>query len=532
MLEFDYIVVGSGSSGAVVAHNLAIRGDVSVALLEAGPLRETSYELTRVPLNYMKLLITAIHDWKFSSLPIPRLKNRSVAFPRGKIVGGSSAVNALAYVVGHESDYEAWGKASSHFGWENAQSALRTIEFNASPSAGRGSIHGKMRVTKLKPDHLSQLFIDSCIRIGIPYNEDYNDGSLTGCSTFYLNTNEGKRFHVLDGYINPVRNRPNYSLIPDCSVERIIFEDGRAVAVQVDLDGLNQQIGIRNGLVLCGGSFGTPRLLEFSGVGNRDLLEQLQIEVVHHSPGVGEHLQDHVGVRVTQKIREGLGWNLILNNPVLNKVAQVYYRHTHAGPYAIASSKATAFFKGEDSQGGPNLQFHFMSYSTDQVGKGFHSYSGVTVSVCLLRPKSMGSTHISSNDRHAPLHIQPNFLSNPADLQDLESGLTTLLSLFVDTPLGQVTVNFGKTLRKFQDQNALRNYILENAFALYHPTSTCRMGEDEMSPVDANFRLKGIENVWVADASVMPAIPTGNSHCPAMIVGELASRAIITTEKL
>lgn len=532
MREFDYIVVGSGSSGAVVAHNLAVRGDTSVALLEAGPLRETSYELTRIPLNYMKLLITAIHDWKFSSILTSGLINRTIIFPRGKIVGGSSAVNALAYVVGHKNDYETWGQVSPYFGWVNVQSALRSIEYNSTPMSIRGSTQGKMRVTKLETDQISQLFIDSCICNDIPYNEDYNDGSLTGCSMFYLNTYKGRRFHVLDGYINPVRHRPNYSLIPDCNVERILFKDGRAVALKVNLDGLNQQISIKKGLVLCCGSLGTPRLLELSGIGDRELLEQLQIEIVHHSPGVGEHLQDHVGVRVTQQVRKGLGWNRILNHPILSKVARHYYHYFHDGPYAIASSKATAFFKSEGSQGGPNLQFHFMTYSTDQVGYGFHPYSGVTVSVCLLRPRSTGSTHISSKDIHAPLRIQPNFFGDPTDLEELESGLKALLNLFVDTPLGRVAVDFGKTLKKFKDENALRNYILDNAFSLYHPTSTCRMGEDEMSPVDANFRLKGIQNVWVADASVMPNVPTGNSHCPAMIVGELASRAIIAMERL
>ena len=528
-LEFDYLVVGSGSAGAIVAHNLAFASDATVALLESGPFREDS--LTSVPLNYMEMLHKGTYHWPFVSDSVPALENRTIAYPRGKVVGGCSAVNALVYVIGHRQDYENWRSASHRFGWDNALDALRAIEHSTDPSRGRGSPHGRMKTTELQPDLLSSWFLESCALKGIPHTRDYNDGGLEGCGMFQLNTNQGRRFHVLDGYIRPALQRKNFTLLSECTVKRVRFVRNRAHHVEVILAGKPVLVGIRCGLVLSCGAIGTPQLLEVSGVGDSRRLEQLGIEMVVHQRGVGENLQDHVGVRLDHPIRSGLGWNHLLNDPQTTRKLQEQHQFSGSGPYSIASSSATAFFRSDDTQPISNMQFHFMTYSANQVGAGFHPHSGLTTSVCLLRPESSGHVHIREKDVAVAPHIQPRFFHEHGDLVKLKAGFEKLLSLFEHTPLGACAIDFDTTLRRFTDR-AIEDYIRSSAFSLYHPTSTCRMGEDDMSPVSQDFRLKGIDNVWVVDASVMPAVPGANTHAPAMIVGEIGSRAIVENEKL
>jgi choline dehydrogenase len=525
---YDHIIIGAGSAGCVLANRLSADPARKVLLLESGS-SDRKLEI-HIPGAYTELNRSTV-DWSFWTEPQKHVDGRRLYIPRGRTLGGSSSTNAMAYVRGNRADYDEWAALGNRgWGYEDLLPYFKRSEHNedhGEPWHGRG---GPLNVTlSRRASPLAEAFLDSCEQAGIPRNPDYNGADQWGASLLQFTIKGNRRHSAAAAFLKPVLDRPNLRVVTRCHVVRILFEKGRAVGVEC-LHGGRERVVYRCGgdVILSAGAIQSPQILMLSGIGDPEQLGRHGIPVVQSLPGVGKNLQDHVWSGVSAYTNIPTGNSLTRPLPKVKALLQQLLFRT--GPLSEGPLQANAFLASDPTLKRPDIQFHMApfaiagDYSTDIYDlKTFTPRDGMGVLAILLRPESRGWVGIRSSDPMAPPVIQPDFLSAPEDLARLMHGVRLAYDVLGRPPLKTHTPDGIHLPADPDDEVALREHILRSLETLYHPVGTCRMGRDASAVVDETLRVHGVQNLRVADASVMPTIPSGNTNAPSIMIGEKAS---------
>ncbi len=524
--EFDYIVVGAGSAGCALANRLSANAGNRVLLLEAGG--RDSYPWIHIPVGYFKTMLNPKIDWCFQTEPDPGLNGRSIPWPRGKVLGGSSSINGLVYIRGQSHDYDQWRQlGNTGWSWDDVLPYFMRAEDQQRGASETHGAGGPLGVSDIGFSRgFSDAFIDAAEEIGIPRTDDFNSGNQEGAGYFQLTTRKGRRCSTAVGYLRPIKGRANLSITTHALVRRILFEGKRAVGVEYDVAGQARVAYAKGETVLSSGAIGSPQILQLSGVGPGALLGEFGIPVVHESPGVGKNLQDHLQIRAVYKTNQP-SLNDEVNSLFRKALIGLEYALFRKGPMTLAAGHVGMFTKTRPELETPDVQFHLIPLSTVAPGEGLHKFSAFTSSVCQLRPESRGKIVIKS-PRHTDYPaIHPNYLSTEIDRQTIVAGMK-LSRKIMATPAMQslITDEFlpGTDVRTDEE---LLEHARNNAGTIYHPVGTCKMGDDTMAVVDERLRVRGVEGLRIADASIMPTLISGNTNAPSIMIGEKASDMIL-----
>jgi choline dehydrogenase len=505
---FDYIVIGAGSAGCVLASRLTERPDISVLLIEAGP-PDRKREI-HIPAAFSKLFRTEV-DWNFSTDPQAHLNGRSLYWPRGKTLGGSSSINAMIYMRGARGDYDAWrDMGNAGWGFDDILPTFKAVEH---------ATGGPLHVEPLRcVNPLTRAFLDACEAQGIPKNADFNGATQTGAGLYQVTQKNGARASAADAYLKPALRRGNLTVWTNVHVARILIEEGRAVGaefLQKQSPG-RQQVRAVKEVILCAGAVGSPHLLLLSGIGPRRELEALNIPVVADLEGVGGNLQDHLNVGQSYSSTKPVSLSSAESLP---NVLKYVFRKT--GPLTSNIAEAGAFVKSRAELAECDLQLHFAPVYFVEHGFKNPPGHGFSLGALLLTPKSAGRIYLRSADPSESPAMDPAYLSNEDDLAPLEEGLKLVWKLLESKPFDAYR---GGPV--FEREDAA-SFIRAHAETLYHPVGTCKMGQDESSVVDAKLQVHGVPGLRVVDASVMPRIVRGNTNAPVFMIAEKAARMIV-----
>ena len=515
---FDYIIVGAGSAGCVLANRLSANPKTRVCLVEAGS-RDWN-PLIHMPLGLAVLIRSKSINWAYATAPEAGLNNRQLYWPRGKTLGGSSSINAMVYARGHPADYEGWASAAgSQWGWDRVREVFFRMEGNTALSNAHHNVAGPLSVSNLRTvNPMSRRFVEAAVQCGFPANADFNGDSQEGVGLYQVTQRDGKRCSAARAFLDPVRHRANLTIQTGAHVERVLFEGRRATGVA--LRGRELQLRSGGEVILSGGAVNSPQLLMLSGIGPAQELARHGIPLLHDAQEVGANLVDHLDVTVmsSSKGREPIG---IAPSFIPRAVKAAWnYATKSTGELTTNVAEAGGFVKSDPSQLRPNLQFHFLpAYLRDHGRKMSWGY-GVTLHVCDLLPKSRGQVGLGSADPLAPARIDANYLSHPDDIDVLLNGLKITRRVMAASALAtriEAEVLPGASVQSDVDLIA---DIRARAETIYHPVGTCRMGHDRASVVDAQARVRGVDGLRVIDASIMPTIVAGNTNAPTMMIAE------------
>jgi choline dehydrogenase len=525
--EFDYIIVGAGSAGCVLANRLSADGKHSVLLLEAGP--KDSNLWIHVPLGYGKLFKDKTVNWMYQTEPEPGLDGRTIFQPRGKVLGGSSSINGLLYVRGQHEDYDRWRqRGNTGWGYEDVLPYFKKAENQARGANEFHGVGGPLPVSDSRHgDPLSDAFIVAAAETGIPVNKDFNGATQEGAGWFQTTTRGGKRASTAVAYLRPAKGRKNLYVETSAQAQRILFEGRRAVGLEYRKEGNLRTARARREILVSSGAYNSPQLLQLSGVGPAELLKKHGIDVVLDAAGVGHDLQDHMQVRVVMRCSQPITLNDIVNHPLRRIMAGARYAAFRKGPLTIAAGTSGAFFKTNPRLASPDIQIHFLPFSTDKMGEKLHAFSGFTASVCQLRPESRGSLRIKSADPSVPPEIRINYLATETDRTANVEGLKILRRILHAPALKPFVVEEYDPGAKVVSDEDLLAHCRRRGSTIYHPTSTCRMGNDPLAVVDQRLKVRGIEGLRVVDGSVMPDLVSGNTNAPIVMIAEKASDMIL-----
>lgn len=524
---YDYIIVGAGSAGCVLANRLTANGRHSVLLLEAGGRGVNPW--IHIPIGYAKLFQNGRYNWKFETEPEPELNGRKIYQPRGKVLGGTSAINGLVYIRGQKEDYNHWAQLGNT-GW-SYDDVLPLFKRSEDQENGADQYHGvggPLAVSNPRDHHvLCDAFIKACAERGLPFNPDFNGAAQEGAGYFQTTSRGGIRCSTAAGYLKQARGRKNLTILTHAHVKRVVFEGKRAAAIEFYHKGRTACATVGQEIVLSAGAIASPQLLEVSGVGQAQRLQNLGVNVVHDAPDVGENLQDHLQVRMVFKAKQPVTLNDDFNNLLRRIGIGLRYAVTRRGPLAVSAGYANAFFKSAARLATPDIQIHFIIFSTDKMGSGLHPFSGFTASVCHLRPQARGNIHARTIDTADAPSIRVNYLSQPEDRRANIAGLKFLRSImqapamepFMDTEL--------EPGLEVASDDQLLSYARARGNSIYHPSGTCRMGVDARGVVGPDLKVKGVSGLRIADGSIMPRLVSGNTNAPIIMIGEKASDLIL-----
>ncbi|WP_375460444.1 GMC family oxidoreductase [uncultured Enterovirga sp.] len=524
--EADYIVVGAGSAGCVLANRLTESGRDRVLLLEAGPSDRNPW--IHVPLGYGKLFSNARVNWLYSSVPQAELNDRVIYQPRGKVLGGSSSINGLVYIRGQHEDFDGWRQAGNA-GWSFAD-VLPYFRRSEDQTRGADEYHGTggpLAVSDATEPHpLCDAFIEACAEAGLPRNEDFNGASQEGGGYFQTTSRRGRRWSTAVGYLRPARKRPNLKIETEALTTRILFESRRAVGVEYRQGGVTRAVRARREVILSGGAINSPQIMQLSGIGPGALLAQHGIPVLHDLPGVGESFQDHFQMRLVLRCTQPITMNDELRTLFGRARVGLRYVLRRKGPLTVSAGYAAAFFRTEPRLATPDIQVHFLTLSTNRMGERLHDFSGFTASVCQLRPESRGSVRITSPDPTAAPAIDPRYVAERLD-RDTNVAAFHQLRAIMKQPAMQPFVD-GEYLpgTGVASDDEILAYGRATGTTLYHPSCSCRMGQDAGAVVDERLRVRGIEGLRVVDGSIMPSVVSGNTNAAIVMIGEKASDMI------
>ena len=525
--EFDYVIVGAGSAGCVLANRLSADGRHSVLLLEAGP--KDSNLWIHVPLGYGKLFKEKTVNWMYQTEPEPGLNGRQVFQPRGKVLGGSSSINGLLYVRGQHEDYDRWRQhGNTGWGFDDVLPYFKKAEDQQRGADDYHGAGGPLPVSDmLHADPLSGAFIRAAVEAGIPDNPDFNGATQEGAGWFQTTTLNGRRASTARSYLKPARGRRNLHVETAALAQRILFEGKRAAGIEYRQNGALRTVRAKKEILISSGAYNSPQLLQLSGVGPAELLKSHGIDVVLDAPGVGNDLQDHMQVRIVMRCSQPITLNDILNHPGRRIMAGARYAAFRKGPLTIAAGTSGAFFKTDPRLASPDVQIHFLPFSTDKMGEKLHPYSAFSASVCQVRPESRGTLRIKSADPMVAPEIRINYLATETDRNVNVEGLKILRKILAAPALKPFVVEESEPGAKVVSDEDLLAFCRQRGSTVYHPTSTCRMGNDSLAVVDQRLRLRGIEGLRVVDASVMPDLVSGNTNAPVIMIAEKASDMIL-----
>jgi choline dehydrogenase len=527
---YDYIIVGAGTAGCLLANRLSADPQARVLLLEAGGKDRNRW--IHIPMGFSQLYANPRVNWMYESEPEAQLGGRRLYQPRGKVLGGTSSINGMVYMRGNAADYDEWRqRGCTGWDWDSVLPYFKKAEHQERGANEFHGIGGPLHVSdQPRRSELADRVVEAAIQAGLPPIEDFNDGRQEGAGYFQSTTGRQRRWSTATAYLRPARGRTNLVVRPNAHATRILFENGRAVGVAYVSGGVSRTARADGEVIVSGGVFNSPQLMQLSGVGPGALLQQMDIPVIHDLPAVGSHLQDHFYVRLAYRCTKPITMNELANSMPRKVLAMAQYMLFRAGPLAANGVTAGAFARSDPRLERPDLQFNFSPYSyasRDARGAVAHPFPGFSLSAVHLRPDSRGSVRIKSPDPLAPPAIRFNFLETRSDLQALTAGM--------------------RLARKFARQPALAPYIAAellpgpavntdsefeaniriNANSNLHPVGTCRMGPDGGSVVDPRLRVHGIGRLRVADASIMPTVPAGNTNAPSIMIGEKAAAMIL-----
>ncbi len=524
--EFDYVIIGAGSAGCVLANRLSADPSRRVLLIEAGP--PDSYIWIHIPVGYFKTMHNPRTDWCMTTEPDPGLNGRQLQWPRGRVLGGSSSINGLLYIRGQPEDYDQWRQLGCT-GW-SYDDVLPFFRRSEDQERGESEFHGAggpLAVSDMRVHRdVCDAYIAAAEEIGIPRNDDFNGATQEGAGYFQLTARNGRRCSAAVGYLNPAKRRPNLRIVTGALVHRVLIEDGRATGVELSAEGATQRVRATGEVLLSAGAINSPHLLELSGIGRGEVLQDIGVPVVRELPGVGENLQDHLQARSVYKCNRPT-LNDEVNHPVRKVMIGLEYMLRRRGPMSMGASQVCIFARTHPSKATPDVQFHIQPLSADKPGDGLHRYSAFTASVCQLRPESRGRLVPRSSDPRATVAIHANYLATLTDQHAIVDGMRLARRLAATRALSPFIVEELLPGPPVQTDVEMLENARNTATTIYHPVGTCKMGTDPGAVVDARLRVHGVRGLRVVDASIMPTLVSGNTNAPAIMIGEKAASMIL-----
>lgn len=546
-MTFDYIVVGAGTAGCLLANRLSADPSNNVLLLEAG--KRDNYPWIHIPVGYLYCIGNPRADWLYNTEPDRGLNGRALRYPRGKTLGGCSSINGMIYMRGQARDYDNWARITGEdaWAWENALPDFKKHEdhyrlddgdLRTGDNSRFSDFHGhggEWRVEKqrLRWDVLDS-FADAATQIGVEKTEDFNSGDNAGVGYFDVNQRAGWRWNTSKAFLRPAKNRPNLTIWTEAQVERLTFErdaDGglRCAGAIVNRAGQSRRLSATKEVVLSAGAVNSPQILQLSGVGSAALLREHGIEVVMDAPQVGENLQDHLQIRAVFKVKGTKTLNTLASTLLGKAKIGMEYAFKRSGPMSMAPSQLGAFTRSDPQRPHANLEYHVQPLSLDSFGEPLHAFPAITVSVCNLNPTSRGHVKISSNSfRDAP-RITPNYLDTDEDRKVAAESLRQVRTIMMQPAMEAYAPEEFKPGVKYQTDEELAKLAGDITNTIFHPVGTVRMGreDDAAAPLDPHLRVKGIAGLRVVDASVMPEITSGNTNSPTLMIAEKAAQWIL-----
>ncbi len=525
--SFDYIIVGAGSAGCVLANRLSASGQHSVLLLEAGPKDRNPW--IHIPIGYAKLFSDPKVNWLYKTEPEPELNGRQIVQPRGKVLGGSSSINGLIYIRGQQADFDVWRQLGCA-GWSFDDCLpyfIRAEDHEHGGDEWHGS-GGPLAVSEARDRHpLVDAFIAAGESVGLPFNPDFNGKNQEGIGYFQNTMKNGWRWSTAKGYLRPAKSRANLKIETEAFATRVLFDGKRAVGVEYRQGDETRRATARAEVILSGGAINSPQLLELSGIGDGGRLAEHGIKVTHNSPKVGENLQDHLQARIVMNCEQPITVNDQYHSLSGRIRMGLDFALRRRGALAVAAGYGTAFFKAHPEAATPDTQVHFLTFSVDKMGDALHEFSGYTASICVLRPESRGHVHIVSSDPARPPEIKANYLTADYDRTTSIAALKRLREILNAEPMKKFSAGEAIPGPEVDSDEALLDYCRNFATTIYHPTCTCAMGANEDDVLSPDLRVNGVERLRVVDASIMPRLVSGNTNAATVMIAEKASDMIL-----
>ncbi|MCF8481516.1 MAG: GMC family oxidoreductase N-terminal domain-containing protein [Rhodospirillum sp.] len=527
--EFDYIVVGAGSAGCVMANRLSENGKYTVAVVEAGGM--DNWIWFHIPVGYLFAIGNPRADWCFKTEADPGLNGRVLGYPRGKVIGGSSAINAMLYLRGQARDYDQWRQLGLEgWGWDDVLPLFIKHENShrgTTPFHGAG---GEWTVeTKRASWEVLDSFIDAADQAGIPRTEDFNTGDNGGCGYFEVNQKTGRRWSAARGFLKPALKRPNLTLITGALTDKVVLEGKRATGIVLRRDGRVATLKARKEVILSAGAVASPAILERSGIGDGERLRVLGVVPLHHLPGVGENLQDHLQLRLIYKVHGVETMNVVYQSLLRRARMGIEYALFRRGPLTMAPSQLGAFARTDPRHVTPNAEFHIQPLSLEKFGEPMHSFGAITVSICNLRPSSRGGVHTRSRDPNDAPIIAPNYLSHTEDQVVATEAIRLARKVMGQEAMSRFLPEEYKPGAHLTSDGELVTAAGDIGTTIFHPVGTAKMGADSdpMAVTDARLRVRGVAGLRVIDASVMPTITSGNTNSPTIMIAEKGAGMVL-----